>query len=86
MAVNDLKKEKERLEALLAELDGCALYEAHPRVKGQVRETPAGKLYRQYMALYLSVCKTLGKTETEKESSPLRDYLASRVKGGEINE
>lgn len=86
MAVNELMKEKERLEALLEGLRECPFSEPHPRIKGQVRETSAGRLYRQYMTIYLSVCKTLGKTETEKESSPLRDYLASRMKEGKIDE
>lgn len=82
-SMTSLEKEKERLETLLAGLEGVALFEPHPRAKGQVRETPAGKLYRQYFTLYMSCCKALGKNEVEKESSPLRDYLATRLRGGE---
>lgn len=74
-----LYTEGERIIETLKELEKHSLIECSPRHPERVRESSAGRMYRQYMSMLVSVYKAISAgNEGTEDSSPLRDFIKSR--------
>ena len=73
-----------RIINILKTLEACPMFETSEKHPGKIRESAAGRMYRQYMSMLISVYKALDISGApEADISPLREYLASRGKGGD---
>ena len=73
-----------RIINILKTLEACPMFETSEKHPGKIRESAAGRMYRQYMSMLITVYKALDISGTpDSDISPLREYLASRGKGGE---
>ena len=73
-----------RIINILKTLEACPMFETSEKHPGKIRESAAGRMYRQYMSMLITVYKALDISGApEADISPLREYLASRGKGGE---
>lgn len=73
-----------RIIHILKTLEACPMFETSEKHPGKIRESAAGRMYRQYMSMLISVYKALDISGApDSDISPLREYLASRGKGGE---
>ena len=74
-----LYAEGERIIETLKELEKHSLIECSPRHPERVRESSAGRMYRQYMSMLVTVYKAISAgNEGTEDSSPLRDFIKSR--------
>ena len=74
-----LYTEGEKIIETLKELEKHSLIECSPRHPERVRESSAGRMYRQYMSMLVSVYKAISAgNEGTEDSSPLRDFIKSR--------
>ena len=74
-----LYTEGERIIETLKELEKHSLIECSPRHPERVRESSAGRMYRQYMSMLVTVYKAISaRNEGTEDSSPLRDFIKSR--------
>lgn len=73
-----------RIINILKTLEACPMFETSEKRPGKIRESAAGRMYRQYMSMLITVYKALDISGApDSDISPLREYLASRGKGGE---
>lgn len=73
-----------RIINILKTLEVCPMFETSEKHPGKIRESAAGRMYRQYMSMLITVYKALDISGApDSDISPLRAYLASRGKGGE---
>lgn len=73
-----------RIINILKTLEACPMFETSEKHPGKIRESAAGRMYRQYMSMLITVYKALDISGApDSDISPLREYLASRGKGGE---
>lgn len=73
-----------RIINILKTLEACPMFETSEKHPGKIRESAAGRMYRQYMSMLITVYKALDISgASEADISPLREYLASRGKGGD---
>lgn len=73
-----------RIINILKTLEACPMFETSEKHPGKIRESAGGRMYRQYMSMLITVYKALDISGApEADISPLREYLASRGKGGE---
>lgn len=76
--------EAEHIINILKTLEGCSMFETSEKHPGKMRESSAGRMYRQYMSMLIALYKALDNNgASDSDMSPLREYLASRGKGGE---
>lgn len=82
IARDRLMSEAARIIKILDDLDGVSMLERSEKHPDRVRESAAGRMYRQYMAMLIQIAKALDTGHgSEGEQSPLREYIASRMAG-----
>lgn len=78
LIVDSLIDEAAFIEERLAELKKYPQIKIHPTKPGLMKQTAAGKQYREYLQTYTNIidklCRIYGKDESEAES-PLREFL-----------
>ena len=78
--INPMLERVVYLEKELTYLESLPKIEISKKNPARMRETVAGKMYKEYFQQYNSVinnlCRVLGRNEIEEES-PLREYLNS---------
>lgn len=84
IARDRLVSEADRIIKILDDLEGVSMLERSEKHPDRVRESAAGRMYRQYMAMLIQIAKALDTGHgSEGELSPLREYIASRM-GGKV--
>ena len=82
IARDRLVSEAARIIKILDDLEGVSMLERSEKHPDRVRESAAGRMYRQYMAMLIQIAKALDVGRgAEGELSPLREYIASRMGG-----
>lgn len=70
------------LENQLEALEKLPMIKVNPENTMQQRATPAAKLYKEFLQQYINVVKVVARsigTENEQDTSPLREWVESRL-------
>lgn len=74
-----LLTEAGRVVKILKELEPFDMLERSDKHPDKVRESSAGRMYRQYMTMLIQIVKALDTgSDGGAETSPLREFIASR--------